>query len=154
MAASTTPPATLREGRGYELWALALVFALSLALLLVVHDLRGPARTPWVWWTYLVVQILNKAPIAYRYALRGPLVAVDLAGFSLGCAGVACLASGVELDAGLHRALFAATLAYQTFGVAWELRAHPDAPPFDRRLYCAIVAYWIPALPMALAWLL
>jgi hypothetical protein len=120
----------------------------------VVHDLRGPERVPWVWWTYLAVQILNKAPIAYRYRARGWLAAVDFAGFALGCGGVGCVASSTDVGGTVGLALFAATFVHQIAGVAWQLRPHPGAPSFGRRFYCALVAYWIPALPMSLAWLL
>jgi hypothetical protein len=155
MDASSTPAATLRDGRAAELWSLALIAGLSLALALIVIDLRTrPDRTPWIWWTYLVVQLLNKAPLSYRYPLRGAHAALDLGGFLLSLAGVACLAAGIRVAPQLAVALFGATLAYHVGAGAWQLRARPGAPSVALRVYCTIVAYWVPASPTVIAWLL
>jgi hypothetical protein len=155
MSASPTPSAKLRDGRAAELWSLALIAILSLILALLVVDLRTqPVPTPWIWWAYLVVQLLNKAPLSYRYPLRGAQVALDLGGFALSLAGVASVAAGVQVAPALCLALLAATLTYHVGVGIWLLRAQLGAPSVAVRIYCTIVAYWVPASPTLIAWLL
>ena len=155
MDASPTPSATIRDGRAAELGSLALIAVMSLVLALIVIDLRTqPVRTPWIWWAYLIVQLVNKTPILYRYPMRGAHAALDLGGFALSLTGIVCVAAGVQVAPALGLALFGATLAYHVAAGIWQLRARPGAPSVAVRIYCTIVAYWVPASPTWIAWLL
>jgi hypothetical protein len=145
----------LREGRAADLWSLAIVALVGLSLGSILRDLRfQPTVTPASWWLYFAAQVLNKAPISYRYTRRGPHAAIDLTTFGLGLLGVAWTATGAPPPSTAVGWLLASTVsAGFALGVAVQVRESPGSPPLARRVYCALVAYLLPGLPMCFAWL-
>jgi hypothetical protein len=156
MAAPPASPSNPhRDGRASQLWSFAVVALVGLSIGFILRDLRfQPAVTPASWWLYFAAQVLNKAPISYRYTQRGPHAAIDLATFGLGLLGVGWVAASAPPPGTALAWILASTVsAGFAVGTAVQMRESPGAPPLGRRVYCALLAYLLPGLPMCFAWL-
>lgn len=161
--ASPAAPAGLRPGRFYEFWFLGVLATLAISLGSITADFGTMVRlgrfpelphvTSWAWWLYLTGQLANKAPVAYQYPYRGIRAFLEVAGFATGLLGVALLALGFSSGHETRLVLGSVTAAWLLTGVLVQLTQGRAEASIHRRVYCALVAFLIPSLPLLLAWL-
>jgi hypothetical protein len=160
-------PSHLRESRlakGSALLVVLSLFALvpfvyahlyAVALLRMSGDLFSLPRGHGIWLAFAVVQVANKVPLAYRYSAGPVLAGLDLVGFSLGLAAAIALGTVSAVPEGLVRTLWFVLVAAWLVASLWH-QLNPGSPQNlgvgpGRRLYCAVVATFVPGLPFALA---
>ena len=155
-AGATESSAYLGPGQVPRLFEWVVLSGMSVALCLVWLDLAhwlqsrqagiDFASSRVAWGVYLAFQLANRLPVSFRYSPSGIWAAVDVVGFSAAFVAALLFGFDVQLHSPLRLVLAPLVVLWIATGIVYSIRLQQGSR--EHRVYCAIVAFALPVLPM------